>query len=114
MVKYRINDEDDFETIAVLRTDDGVQEITGTGSGRLDSISNALQSYLGFEYSDLVYKEHALEIGSKSQAVSYIGITASDNTVYWGCGIDVDIMTSSIKALFSAVNQMSRNVNKNN
>jgi 2-isopropylmalate synthase len=55
----------------------------------------------------LVYKEHAQETGSKSQAVSYIGITALDGSVYWGCGIDVDIMTSSVKALFSAVNQMS-------
>ncbi|GAA3412464.1 2-isopropylmalate synthase [Paenibacillus hodogayensis] len=112
-VKYRINDDTDFQTIVVLRTSDGVKEITGTGNGGLDSISNALQAYLGLEYSDLVYKEHALETGSKSQAVSYIGITAADRTVYWGCGIDVDIMASSIKALFSAVNQMSRNRSEN-
>ncbi|GIP22171.1 2-isopropylmalate synthase [Paenibacillus sp. J22TS3] len=114
LVRYRINDGDNFETNVVLKTDGGVQEITGTGDGRLDSVSNALQAYLGLQYGDLVYTEHALEIGSKSQAVSYIGITASDSSVYWGCGIDVDIMTSSLKALFSAVNQMSRNSNKNN
>jgi len=112
-VKYRVNDEEDFQTIVVVRTADGVREITGTGNGGLDSISNALQACFGLEYSDLVYKEHALETGSKSQAVSYIGITATDRNVYWGCGIDVDIMTSSIKALFSAVNQMSRNDDKN-
>ncbi|USB33129.1 2-isopropylmalate synthase [Paenibacillus sp. YPG26] len=113
LVKYRINDEEDFETVVVVRADGEVKEIKGTGNGRLDSISNALQSYLGLEYGNLIYTEHALEAGSKSQAVSYIGITASDSTVYWGCGIDVDIMTSSIKALFSAVNQMSRSVNQN-
>ncbi len=60
-------------------------------------------------YADLTYTEHALETGSKSQAVSYIGITAPDGSVYWGCGIDADIMTSSVKALFSAVNRFSRN-----
>jgi 2-isopropylmalate synthase len=72
----------------------------------LDAINNAIQSNLGREYSNLVYKEHALEIGAGSRAISYIGITGADGTRYWGCGIDPDIMTSSIKALFSAVNNM--------
>ncbi|TVY11334.1 2-isopropylmalate synthase [Paenibacillus cremeus] len=107
-VKYRFSDNEDFQTIVTIRTGNEVKEITGTGDGRLDAISNALQTDLGLNYSDLVYKEHALETGSKSQAVSYIGIKASNGSVYWGCGIDVDIMTSSVKALFSAVNQMSR------
>ena len=80
--------------------------LTGEGNGRLDAISNALQTKLGIDYTDLVYKEHALEIGSGSNAVSYVGITAKDGTVYWGCGIDIDIMTSSVKALFSAVNKL--------
>jgi len=112
-VKYRFQDDEDFETIVTIRTGNEVKEITGSGEGRLDSISNALQTHLGVGYSDLVYKEHALETGSKSQAVSYIGITASDGTVHWGCGIDVDIMTSSVKALFSAVNQMIADKNGN-
>ena len=38
--------------------------------------------------------------------MSYVGITDVNGTVYWGCGIDTDIMTSSVKALFSAVNNM--------
>jgi 2-isopropylmalate synthase len=107
-VKYRFTDNEDFQTIVTIRSGSEVKEIAGTGNGRLDAISNALQTHLGVEYTDLFYNEHALETGSKSQAISYIGITASNGTVYWGCGIDVDIMTSSIKALFSAVNQMCR------
>ncbi|CAG7647973.1 2-isopropylmalate synthase [Paenibacillus solanacearum] len=108
-VKYRFTDNEDFQTIVTIRSDNEVKEIAGTGNGRLDAISNALQTHLRIDYTDLFYYEHALETGSKSQAISYIGITASDGNVYWGCGIDVDIMTSSIKALFSAVNQMCRN-----
>lgn len=110
-VKYRMTDNEDFQTIVTIRIGNEVKEIAGNGNGRLDAISNALQTELGLDYSDLIYTEHALEIGSKSQAVSYIGITASNGSVYWGCGIDVDIMTSSVKALFSAVNQFSRNTN---
>ncbi|WP_116063819.1 2-isopropylmalate synthase [Cohnella phaseoli] len=107
LVKYRVkDDEDNFQTTVTLRSGEDVTEITGSGDGRLDSISNALQAHLGIAYSDLVYTEHALETGSKSQAVSYIGIKAVDGVVHWGCGIDVDIMNSSVKALFSAVNQM--------
>lgn len=108
-IKYRFTDNDDFQTIVTIRMDHEAKEITGTGNGRLDAINNALQTHLGLVYNDLVYQEHALGTGSKSQAVSYIGITAAGGSVYWGCGIDVDIMTSSVKALFSAVNQMSRN-----
>ncbi|GMK41895.1 2-isopropylmalate synthase [Paenibacillus sp. CCS19] len=110
LVKCRFTEEEeqDFQTIVTIRTDGATKEIAGSGNGRLDAINNALQTHLGIDYSDLVYKEHALEIGSKSQAASYIGITASNGTVYWGCGIDADIMTSSVKALFSAVNQMVR------
>ncbi|MFU1795038.1 2-isopropylmalate synthase [Paenibacillus azoreducens] len=108
-VKYRFTDNEDFHTIVTIRSGNQVKEIEGTGNGRLDAISNALQTDLGLNYSDLVYTEHALETGSKSQAVSYIGITASNGSVYWGCGIDADIMTSSVKALFSAVNRFSRN-----
>ncbi|WP_127534583.1 2-isopropylmalate synthase [Paenibacillus kobensis] len=107
-VKFRFPDDEDFRTIVTIRVDDATKEITGTGDGRLDAISNALQSELGVTFTDLVYKEHALEIGSKSQAVSYIGITAANGVVHWGCGVDVDIMTSSVKALFSAVNRMKR------
>lgn len=107
-VKYRYTDNEDFRTVVTIRTGNEVKEIEGTGNGRLDAISNALQADLRITYTDLIYKEHALESGSNSQAVSYIGITAPDGTVHWGCGIDVDIMTSSVKALFSAVNQYSR------
>ncbi|WP_416828286.1 2-isopropylmalate synthase [Ectobacillus polymachus] len=105
-ITYRITPDDDFHTVVTIRTNEGIHEFEGTGNGRLDAISNSIQNNLGVTYTNLVYKQHALETGSESQAVSFIGITAADGTVYWGCGIDVDIMTSSVKALFSAVNKM--------
>jgi 2-isopropylmalate synthase len=103
---YHFTQHDDFQTFVKVRIDGEVMELTGSGKGRLDAISNALQAHLGISYSNLIYKEHALEIGSTSQAISYIGITDASGKVHWGCGVDVDIMTSSVKALFSAVNNM--------
>ncbi|MGG3157864.1 2-isopropylmalate synthase [Priestia megaterium] len=105
-INYKFVDYHDFQTSVVMQINDESKEFVGTGNGRLDAISNALQTNLNLSYTNLIYKEHALEIGSKSQAVSYVGISALDGTLYWGCGIDVDIMTSSIKALFSAINKM--------
>lgn len=108
-VSYRFSQSDDFQTKLVVRLNGETKELTGEGNGRLDAINNALQTELGLSYSKLIYKEHALEVGSGSQAVSYVGITTEDGTAYWGCGIDVDILTSSVKALFSAVNNINRN-----
>ncbi len=82
-----------------------IREITGTGNGRLDSVSNAVKENLGIQYSDLSYSEHALSLGSSSQAVTYLSITLPDGSVSWGAGIHDDIITSSVNALFSAINR---------
>ena len=76
------------------------------GNGRLDAVSNALQKNLGISYSNLTYNEHALEIGQSARAIAYISITGADGKVYWGAGMDTDIITASILALFSAINRM--------
>ncbi|WAH44549.1 2-isopropylmalate synthase [Alicyclobacillus fastidiosus] len=106
LINYCFTHRDDYEATVSVRMGEELKEFTGVGNGRLDAISNALRTNLGMDYTNLVYKEHALEIGSESQAVTYIGITASEGTVYWGCGIDNDVMTSSVKALFSVVNKL--------
>ena len=77
------------------------------GNGRLDAVSNALQKNLGISYSNLTYNEHALEIGQSARAIAYISITGADGKVYWGAGMDTDIITASIYALFSAINRMT-------
>ncbi|MEX5285742.1 2-isopropylmalate synthase [Selenomonas sputigena] len=79
------------------------------GNGRLDAISNALQENLGISYRDLTYSEHALEIGSTSRAMAYIGIKAENGQVTWGAGMDTDIITASAMALVSAINRMKHN-----
>lgn len=82
---------------------------TNIGNGRLDAVSNAIRSYTGVEYSINTYTEHALEVGSASKAVSYVEVISDKGLSFWGTGIDNDIVTSSIKALVSAVNNMLMN-----
>ena len=82
--------------------------VTDNGNGRLDAVSNAVRSCLGGEFNIQNYSEHALEVGSTSQAVSYIEIMTGSGESYWGTGLDTDIVTSSIKGFVSAVNNMLR------
>lgn len=105
-VSYSFTHNDDYQTIVKVRINEIVKDFSGNGNGRLDAIIDALQSNLQISFSNLTYTEHALEVGSKSQAVSYIGIQSPQGVTYWGCGIDPDIMTSSVKGLFSAINKM--------
>lgn len=83
--------------------------VCNKGNGRLDAVSNAVKSYLNVEFTIETYTEHALENGSASQAVSYVGISDKNGSMFWGTGIDNDIITSSAKALVSAVNNMISN-----
>ncbi|WP_046174642.1 2-isopropylmalate synthase [Domibacillus indicus] len=106
LVDYTFEGKETAKTTIQVKIKGETNEWHGTGNGRLDAINNALQAELGISYTDLTYKEHAQSIGSQANAVSYVSITSENGTVYWGCGIDPDIMNSSIKALFGAVNNL--------
>lgn len=82
-----------------------VQEITASGNGRLNAVNNAVKKIFGIEFSNLTYEEHALTVGSSSQAITYVSVTTVDGRTVWGAGIHDDIIASSINALFSAVNR---------
>jgi len=112
-VRYHFARSDDFQTVVTIEQQGKTIELTGNGNGRLDAITNALQTNLGLTFSNMLYQEHALAIGSSSQAISYIGITDNNGVAHWGSGIDVDIMTSSVKALFSVINIMLSASNRN-
>ena len=74
-----------------------------TGNGRLDAVSNAVKRYFGINYELSAYQEHAISRGSSSKAAAYVGIHYGEE-MFWGVGVDEDIIKASIKALTSAVN----------
>lgn len=77
----------------------------GKGNGRLDAIANAMKKHFEMEFSLICYEEHALQIGSNSQACAYVGIQKTDGTIAWGAGIQNDIIDASAYALISAINR---------
>ena len=80
----------------------------GKGNGRLDAVSNALQRHSDMHYSIVTYQEHALNVGSNSQACAYVGVQEPNGNVTWGSGIHEDIITASVLALISAVNRLDQ------
>ena len=79
--------------------------VDANGNGRLDAVSNILKEFFGISYELSVYEEHALSHGSSSKAMSYVGITC-DGKMYWGAGVNEDIIKASIHALTVAVNKL--------
>ncbi|MEG0330609.1 MAG: 2-isopropylmalate synthase [Longicatena sp.] len=88
-----------------LRFEGAVHTISGKGNGRLDAVSNTLRDNTSLSFEILDYSEHALSKGSTSKAVSYVEIKDCRAKKQWGVGLDEDIITSSVKALFASINR---------
>jgi len=57
-------------------------------------------------FSLVTYEEHALQVGSNSQACAYVGIDVDGVAgTIWGAGIKDDIIDASVYALISALNR---------
>ena len=106
MLDYHfVRNPDSFKVVLTVRYNGWEQDLTATGNGRLDAVSNAVKKLTGMKYTLSTYKEHALERGSTARAVSYVGIELPDGRTIWGAGVHEDIIAASITGLISAVNR---------
>lgn len=102
---YKLAINQDKTTIDADIMVNGVnQNVTGEGNGPLNALCHAMQRDCNINVEIIDYSQHALEHSSSSKAVAYIAIKLDDQ-VKWGAGIDTNINTASIKALFSALNK---------
>lgn len=108
---YALNDyhfvrDGDRVTCTLKVTYEGKERfINATGNGRLDAVSNALRDNMNLTFDILDYKEHAVSKGSSSKAMSYVKIIDCRQKNQWGVGLHEDIIASSVKALFAAINR---------
>ena len=79
--------------------------VDANGNGRLDAVSNTIKQFFGISYQLSTYEEHALTHGSSSKAIAYVSITCQGD-VFWGVGIDEDIISASIHVLCVCVNKL--------
>lgn len=98
-----------IEAIVTIYSGGNECVVTRNGNGRLDAVSNAIKAHYGLEYTLTGYEQHAISDTSRSKAISYVGVEHGGE-IFWGAGLDDDIIKSSYKALVSAVNNLLKSV----
>lgn len=99
----------EYDTKVLLTyTDHDVEKtIEGYGNGPIDAVKHGLCQQAGFATKLTLYSEHALTMGSDSQAATYIQLMNSQTgKTAFGVGISSNITRSSIRAIFSAINRL--------
>jgi 2-isopropylmalate synthase len=106
--EHRISDDGrgHDEISAVVEVEGDRHEITGSGNGPIAAFVDALAS-VGFDVRVLDYTEHALTAGDDARAAAYVECSIGERTL-WGVGIHSSIVTSSLRAVVSAINRFSR------
>lgn len=112
--------EDGSDTVIKVRLlDRGVRpgvdepverELSGVGNGPIAAFINAIQ-VIGINVSVMDYVEHTMTASTDAMAASYVECEIGEEpeaTVIWGVGIDSSIITSSLKAIISAINRSER------
>ncbi|MGY8686672.1 MAG: 2-isopropylmalate synthase, partial [Verrucomicrobiales bacterium] len=93
---------------AQVTRDGAAIELKGAGNGPISAFVQALdtQGWKSFSLTD--YRSHAIGKGSATNSAAYVQLQReSDNTLFWGCGIDASIEMAGLRALVSAVNRLT-------
>ncbi len=78
---------------------------TGKGNGPIDACKDALMKDYKNEFTINSYSEHSCGDKSSAKAVAYIELQTAKTLSCYGVGVDNNIATASIKAMFSALNR---------
>ncbi|MDE0268046.1 MAG: 2-isopropylmalate synthase [Acidimicrobiaceae bacterium] len=98
----------DTEIEAQLNIAGAETMVRGSGNGPIDAFVFGLKS-LGLFMGDLVdYYEHAISAGSDATAAAYVEVDTGSRDSIWGVGLHPSIVTASLRAVVSAVDQMYR------
>ena len=106
LLEVHFTQEDGIGTKLSLMRGGIIKNYSGHGKGRLDAVSNSIKRHCKVDYKIVCYEEHALSHGSDAQAAAYVGIEDEKGNVFWGAGVEEDIINASVLALISAVNRM--------
>lgn len=80
--------------------------LSGSGNGLLSGAVDALSGHFDLQLDIGDYHEHTLGHQSHSRAVAYVSCQRKQGETYYGVGIDSDVSSASLQALFNAVAQL--------
>ncbi|UAB77053.1 2-isopropylmalate synthase [Erythrobacter sp. SCSIO 43205] len=89
--------------VGKIAVDGGEQSVSGRGNGLISSVVSTLEEAFDLDLKVLDYSEHALGTGRDANAAAYLMCQSGDRII-WGCGIDEDVATASVRAVLSAAN----------
>ncbi|WP_447952691.1 2-isopropylmalate synthase [Sphingopyxis chilensis] len=87
-----------------LTIDGATRSVSGRGNGLMSSVIAALAESGGPIMDIVDYSEHAIGQGSNVQAAAYVECRTADGKSLFGCGLDTDVATASVRAILSAAN----------
>ena len=87
-----------------LTIDGAPRSVSGRGNGLMSSVIAALAESGGPVMDIVDYSEHAIGQGSTAQAAAYVECRTPDGKSVFGCGLDTDVATASVRAILSAAN----------
>ncbi|OHD05817.1 2-isopropylmalate synthase [Sphingopyxis sp. RIFCSPHIGHO2_12_FULL_65_19] len=87
-----------------LTIDGTPRSVSGRGNGLMSSVIAALAESGGPVMDIVDYSEHAIGQGSTAQAAAYVECRTADGKSVFGCGLDTDVATASVRAILSAAN----------
>ncbi len=106
LVDFRLSSDSKISKCTLTYTYHGKEIVSeGEGNGPIDACKNALMKNYDNEFTLNSYAEHSCGDKSSAKAVAYIEIQSKEILSCFGVGIDSDITTASVKALFSALNR---------
>jgi len=105
LVSFTCSTGDGDRLEAVVEWQGEQRTVRGAGNGPIAAFVHAL-SALDLDVRVLDYAEHATGAGEEAQAASYLEVAVAGR-VLWGCGVHPSIVTSSLRAIVSAVNRVS-------
>ena len=81
--------------------------IGSSGNGPLDAFVSALQKADVPHFSISAFHEHAIGLGTGTEALACVEITLDDGRKFWGCGKSTNIGFAGINSVVSAINRIS-------
>ena len=80
------------------------QSVSGRGTGLISGVMDTLRDTFGVDLEVVDYTQQALGAGTDASAATYLQCVDRNGRTIWGCGIDPDVATASVRAVLSAAN----------
>ncbi len=78
-------------------------EVAGRGNGPIDAFVCGLGDATGHTIRVLDYHQHSIGAGADAKAVAYLELRIDDAVTLFGVGIDVNVISASLKAILSGL-----------